>query len=64
MKKLMDIIIDAILVLTGMWIILLIAAPFVADTKEIDQTDDDISEDEEREKFYKEIEEDLKIHDR
>ena len=67
MKKSMNII-DAIwyaiMILSGLWIILILAAPLKADSKEIDQSDDDILEDEEREKFYKEIEEDLKIFEK
>jgi len=67
MKKsinIIDAIWYAIMILSGLWIILILAAPLKADSKAIDQSDDDILIDEEREKFYKEVEEDLKIHDR
>ena len=66
MKKsnIIDMINTMIIVLSIIWIILIIAAPLKADSKVIDQSDDDIFEDEDREKFYKEVEEDLKIHDR
>ena len=66
MKKsnIIDMINTMIIVLSVIWIILIIAAPLKADSKVIDQSDDDIFKDEDREKFYREIEEDLKIFEK
>ena len=53
---------DVILIVLGIWWLLILAAPLKAESKEIDELECYIFDDEEREKFYKEAEEDLKIH--
>lgn len=55
---------DVILIVLGIWWLLILAAPLKAESKEIDELETNISDDEEREKFYKEAEEDLKIHNK
>lgn len=51
-------IIEATIIIFGIIGLIVLAAPLKADLKEIDKP---ITDDEEREKFYKEAEEELKI---